>query len=103
MQGGEAELLFNHCGFITPSQKQVDELTVCPWLRYFLTYGWPGRKGLTCFHPGHLRKCSKEKCLTCQPGNVMKHRLFTIYTEFPENLDRMFQTGIRVPFLQSHF
>ena len=44
-----------------------------------------------------------KKCLTCQPGNVMKHRLFTIYTEFPESLDRMFQTEIRVPFPQSHF
>ena len=33
----------------------------------------------------------------------MKHRLSTIYTEFPENLDRMFQTEIRVPFLKAIF
>ena len=30
MQIGEAEVLFNRGGFIVPSQKQVDEFTVCP-------------------------------------------------------------------------
>ena len=43
-----------------PIQKQVDELTVCPWHRYVLTYGWPGKKRLTCFHPDHLRKCTNQ-------------------------------------------
>ena len=56
----EAEVLFNRDGFIAPSQKQVDELTVCPRHRYLLTYGWPGRKRLTCFHPDHLGKRTKQ-------------------------------------------
>ena len=56
----EAEVLFNRGGFIAPSQKQVDELTVCPRHRYLLTYGWPGRKRLTCFHPDHLGKRTKQ-------------------------------------------
>ena len=59
-QIGEAEVLFNRGGFIAPSQKQVDELTVCPRHRYLLTYGWPGRKRLTCFHPDHLGKRTKQ-------------------------------------------
>ena len=59
-QIGEAEVLFNRDGFIAPSQKQVDELTVCPRHRYLLTYGWPGRKRLTCFHPDHLGKRTKQ-------------------------------------------
>ena len=53
-QIGKAHVLFNHGSFIAPSQKQVDELTVCPRHRYLLTYGWPRRKRLTCFHPDHL-------------------------------------------------
>ena len=61
-QIGKAEVLFNRGrgGFIAPSQKQVDELTVCPRHRYLLTYGWPGRKRLTCFHPDHLGKRTKQ-------------------------------------------
>ena len=59
-QIGEAEVLFNRGGFIAPSQKQVDELTVCPRHRYLSTYGWPGRKRLTCFHPDHLGKRTKQ-------------------------------------------
>ena len=51
---------FNRGSFFTPIQKQVDELTVCPWHRYLLTYGWPGKKRLTCFHPDHLRKCTNQ-------------------------------------------
>ena len=54
-------------GFIMPSQKQVDELTACPWLRFSLTYGWPGRKGWTCFHPGHLGKRTKTKIVLSPP------------------------------------
>ena len=59
-QIGQAEVHFNHGGFTVPSQKQVDELTVCPQHRYLLTYGWPGKKRLTCFHPDHLRKRMKQ-------------------------------------------
>ncbi|CAH3188655.1 unnamed protein product [Porites lobata] len=59
-QIGEAEVLFNRGGLIAPSQKQVDELTVCPRHRYLLTNGWPGRKRLTCFHPDHLGKRTKQ-------------------------------------------
>ena len=61
MQIGEAEVLFNRGGFIVPSQKQVDEFTVCPRHRYLLTYGWPGRKRLTCVHPDHVGKRSTQK------------------------------------------
>ena len=59
-QIGEAEVLFNRDGFIAPSQKQVDEFTVWPRHRYLLPYGWPGRKRLTCFHPDHLGKRTKQ-------------------------------------------
>ena len=48
-------------GFIMPSQKQVDELTACPWLRFFLTCGWPDRKGWTCLHPDLLGKRTQQK------------------------------------------
>ena len=61
MQIGEAEVLFNRGSFIVPSQKQVDEFTVCSRHRYLLTYGWPGRKQLTCVHPDHVGKRSTQK------------------------------------------
>ena len=78
-QIGEAEVLFNRGGFIAPSQKQVDELTVCPRHRYLLTYGWPGRKRLTCFHPDHLGKRTKQN----NAGRVNLEMSRTIY--FLEN------------------
>ena len=60
-QISEADVIFNRAGFIAPSRKQMDEFTVCPRHRYLLTYGWSGRKRLTCFHPNHLGKRSKQK------------------------------------------
>jgi len=56
MQIGEAEVLFSRGGFIVPSQKQVDEFTVCPRHRYLLTYGWAERKRLAYVHPDHVGK-----------------------------------------------
>lgn len=50
------EVIFNRGGFISPSEKQVNEFTVCPGHRYRLTNGWAGRKRLTCFHPNHPGK-----------------------------------------------
>ena len=52
----EDEVIFNRGGFISPSEKQVNEFTVCPGHRYRLTNGWAGRKRLTCFHPNHPGK-----------------------------------------------
>ena len=60
-QTSEADVIFSRAGLIAPSRKQMDEFTVCPRHRYLLTYGWSGRKRLTCFHPNHLGKRSKEK------------------------------------------
>ena len=57
----EAEVCFNRGGFIAPSQKQVDEFTVCPRHRYLLTYGWLGRKRLTCVHPDHVGTRRKQE------------------------------------------
>ena len=42
-QVSEADVIFNRAGFIAPSQKQMDEFSVCPRHRYLLTYGWSGR------------------------------------------------------------
>ena len=57
----EAEILFNRGGFISPTEKQVEEFTVCPKHRYSLTYGWAGRKRLTCCHPNHSGKRNQLK------------------------------------------
>ena len=57
----EADVLFNRGGFISPTQKQVEEFTVCPGHRYSLTYGWAGRKRLTCCHPNHSGKRYQQK------------------------------------------
>ena len=64
-QISEADVIFNCAGFIAPSRKQMDEFTVCPGHRYLLTYGWSGRKRLTCSHPNHLGKWSKQKIARC--------------------------------------
>ena len=55
----EAEVLFNRGGFIFPSEKQVEEFTVCPKHRYSLTYRWAGRKKLTCCYRNHLGKLNR--------------------------------------------
>ena len=62
MQIGEAEVLFNRGGFIVPSQKQVDEFTVCPRHRYLLTYGWVGRKRLESEARRRMPDASIWKC-----------------------------------------
>ena len=53
---GEADILFNRSGCIFPTEKQIEEFTVCPGHSYSLTYGWAGRKRLTCCHPNHSGK-----------------------------------------------
>lgn len=43
----EADILFSRGGCIFPTEKQIEEFTVCPGHRYSLTYGWTRRKRLT--------------------------------------------------------
>ena len=57
----EADILFNRSGCIFPTEKQIEEFTVCPGHRYSLTYGWAGRKRLTCCHPNHSGKRTLQK------------------------------------------
>lgn len=57
----EADILFNRGGCIFPTEKQIEEFTVCPGHRYSLTYGWAGRKRLTCCHPNHSGKRNLQK------------------------------------------
>ena len=57
----EADILFNRGGCIFPAEKQIEEFTVCPGHRYSLTYGWAGRKRLTCCHPNHSGKRNLQK------------------------------------------
>ena len=57
----EADILFNRGGYTFPTEKQIEEFTVCPGHRYSLTYGWAGRKRLTCCHPNHSGKRNLQK------------------------------------------
>ena len=57
----EADILFNRGGFIFPTEKQIEEFTVCPRHRYYLTCGWAGRKPLKCCHPNHTGKRNLQK------------------------------------------
>ena len=57
----EAEVLFNRGEFIFPTEKRVEEFTVCPKYRRSLTYRWAGRKRLTYCHPNHSGKRNQLK------------------------------------------
>lgn len=50
----EADVLFNRGGLTFPTEKEIEEFTVCP--RHSLTYDWAGRKRLICCHPNHTGK-----------------------------------------------
>ena len=60
----EADVLFNRGGYIFPTEKQIEEFTVCPRHRYYLTYGWTGRKRLACCHPNHTGKRNRPENAT---------------------------------------